>query len=94
LSKEAYSRSRLSELDRSPIVLSRKRIEVTPSEEADVVGVFQLIEVGRVASKLLIEPSNGKRVLLSPTNKLVFFGSLQSDRSLRRRDSQADDQHG
>src|SRR5262249_46455378 len=75
------------------LILAYKGVEETPSEGAEVVGVFELIELGRITSELLVKPSNGKCILLATAHKLIFFGSLQSHCSFERSNRQADYQY-
>ena len=84
----------LAELDRLPIVFSRKCVKISASQKANVVGVLKLIDVGRVASELLVEPANGERVLLTPAHEFVFLGSLQGGGRVWGSRSKPDDQQG
>jgi len=73
---------------------SRNGIEVLAAQEANVVRVFQLVEIRWVTSELLIEAANGKCILLAAANQLAFFLSLNGFGCSWSRCSESDDQQG
>src|SRR5438105_10813471 len=65
-------------------VLARNRIFVTPAQEAQIVGAFQIFEANRVASKFLEVASYGARILHTAVDHLLFAIAADPESDHRR----------
>jgi hypothetical protein len=75
---------RLAEIDHLPVILAGEGIGVPLAQEANLVGVHQLIDVRRVRAELAVIHLDRPLVLLTAVHQLQFFIPAEGHRDLGR----------
>ena len=78
-------------MEQDPVIFASHRIFVALTQEAHVVGVFQLLDAGGVASEPPVITTNGARILVPAVNKFVFLVPLERSLGGGHRGSHGDD---
>jgi hypothetical protein len=81
---------RLAKKDGLPVGLASERIGVLLAEEAELVGLDQLVDRGRIGSEFLVVKLESALVLLSAVDRLQLFVALDGHGDLGRGDGQTD----